>query len=432
MTFWNQWDATVHWLKSIGKPADTSDLWVHGKGLGPLSPWFDDPTARLTHLYGWTDETSVEALWKYVSVFGQGRIESLRVPCGNEAWVEYYPQKRIGIRAPNAHWLWHAVLEAMRPDRWEIIERRNWQDHGRKHEARCYPWGFSVFRRMRPGWQEWTLRIHPSERGRLERHWADLVPRLGWRPVRIGWHPASDAGKTRLALGVETRVDEATLLVPQMAEIPPDYRNRSLAGLRLESVWEVPHWGSDWAARVSLKKAGRPYPHLEARFYPAEVEGDDRFLRAEVKRLPILELSALPLVETVESGPWQDLVRWIEWHTRAQSLMRACRDFARHHGEPKRRLPSDWRYSRLESDRGRWVIRHQIHPIRIDLSWPGSSHPGHISVSVGGVARLDLDDLDPSGLIDRWDPHWQYWQTTVNRLLVSVGDWIASQEMLPD
>lgn len=424
MTFWNQWDATNHWLASIAKSPTKSELWMRAKGLGPLSPWLQDDRAQLNRLFAWTDATSVAPLWRYWSVFARETIQSIQVPCGNESWVEYIPGQAIHITAPQANWLWQETAQAWGLESWVTEESESWTEQGRTQHAWRYPCTFMVVRQLRPGFKEWTLRALPDQNAMIDRCWALLVERLGVRAVRLSWRPSGHGAQ---GLG-PCRVDEAWLRLEPTEVIPLGYRSRSLAGLRLEARWTVPDWAPHWTVRVSLMKAGVSYPRLQALFEPRTGEVDERYLRAEARRLPILELSALPFSETIKDGQWQDVKQWVAWHSQAQSLVKACRDFQYGTSSSRERLPRGWRYSRLESGHGSWVIRHHQHSISIHLSWPHSVHPGHISLNVGGVVNVDLDDLDPSGLVDRWDPDWRYWQNTINRLLYRVGAWITSQE----
>jgi len=429
MNFWNQWDATAHWLQSIGRSTDHSELWVRAKGLSPLSPWLQDSGARVANLTGWMDSTSVASLWKYLRIFAQGRIESFKIPCGNEAWVEYSPDRMIRIKAAEASWLWREATEVWHPEAWPDLRQRAWRDHGRTQQAWRYSWGYAVARHVRSGWKEWTVRADEDYGQWLDQRWSEFVDRLGLRPVHLSWSPAEGLVGFP-SVGLPARVDEVSLRIAPMLAVRPDFRQRSLAGLSLEALWQFPVWGPNWSARIALLKAGLPHPRLEARFDPVSEEDDDHFLRVQAHRLPILGLSALPFPETVQNGSWDEVSQWIDWHSDAQALVQACRDFAHHLAAPAGRLPEGWRYSRLESEPGRWVIRHCRRPISIELSWPRAVHPGHISLSIGGVVNVDLDELDPSGLVNRWDPRWQYWQTTVNRLLIRVGDWIESDQVV--
>lgn len=425
--YWHLWEATEHWLEAIAKPPDHRGLTIAARTLAPLSDWAAWPGARVDRLEGWLPPSPITESWRFLDTFTQTALREVRIPLGHESWVRYVPGTVLRVKSSAAGWVARVMAEAAAEFHGPELE---WREHGRAQHARRGDQGFVVVRHPKSGWREWVFREASDHEKGLSQIWGMVSDRLGTRPLRLAWQPP-ELPRVGQVAGLAVRVDQARISLPIASDPGPEVRRLNRRGVQLEAWWRFAHWSPAAALSLTLTTRQSAYARLEGLF---ELTGNDacgeRALRREARRLPILDLRPLPFWEAVESGHYADVERWAKWHQDAQDLVVACRDFARKvYPRDTIRLPQGWSFSRLESGRGRWVVRHRQAPITVELLWPRSVHPGHLAVHMGGVVELGLDVLDPSGLVDRWHHDRRYWEAAVTSLLERVEEWIAGQEM---
>lgn len=425
--YWHLWEATEHWLAAIGKVPSERGLTVSAHSLAHLRDWATRTGARVDRLEGWLPPSPVDESRRYLETFYGGSLGEVRVPFGEDSWVRYVPGAVVRVKAAAGSWIAPFMADATTEFRGRELA---WTEHGRVQRARQGPRGFVVVRYPRSGWREWVVRADPGHEPMLAEIWAMLAGRLGTRPLKVVGHGAVLPRTARVA-GLAVRLDDARLTLPLVeGEGVAELCCLNRRGVRLEAWWQFPCWTPTMALSLKLTTRQTRYPRLEGLFDLTGRDGrGERELRREARRLPILDLRPLPFWEAVEGGHYADVERWAKWHQDAQDLIDACRGFAATaHSGGSRRLPRGWTFSRLESGRGRWVVRHEDAPITVEVLWPRAVHPGHLAVHMGGVVELGLDVLDPSGLVDRWHRDWRYWQATMASLLARVAEWVAAQD----
>ncbi len=426
-SFWQDALATEAWLEAEGKQVRGRQLTLRSRGLRALAPWLVYQSQPLA-IDAWLDPMDITVTWNYLVRFlVELGPERVWIPCGDDAWVGWTPQK-VTIRAARESWLWALVEDVWDPASWSSEEELEWWAEGRIQHARRLPWAISEHRSWMTGWEEASITQHQAGRRASETLtllWMRLAERLGARPVRVKWLQEKPSDGEQL-LGIKARyvscdlgiVGSGSQWLDALAEAPEPLH------IRAQATWTVPHWSPDWATVMTLRRVQRG-SRLEATYAPrgplSRVSWQT--LQRERRQIPILQIRPLALAEE-QSERWEQLQVEAESYQHRERLTAFLRDYAWPEGGlavPDRiRLRGGWTIWRWGSQSGLWVLRSSK-GLEVHIEWPTQAHPGHLGVAVQGSQPIAMSDWVRQSRFKRLTHNPRYWAAwVVGRLLPAL------------
>lgn len=419
-SFWNDAQATEAWLVQEGKQVASRHLTIRARSARALAPWLSFQTQPLM-IDAWLDPMETSVTWTYLVEFlAEIGLERIWVPCGDDAWVGWSPQK-LTIRATRESWLWSLAEDIWDPASWSDRRELEWWSDGRLQHAVRLPWGISEQRAWPTGWEEWVL---SAEAQHLMPLWRRLADRLGTRPLRVRWRQ-EEAPANETVVGLRARYITCDLTatggpdwLQTLADTPEPVH------VRAQTVWSVPQWTEEWATVMTLRRVQRG-TRLETTYTPRRpMESHSwRTLQRERRQIPILQIRPLMRFEA-ESGAWQRLEKEAESHRRQERLTHYLQSVQWPACEPMRirrvRLPAGWTIKRWASQPGLWVIGLDQGDLEVHVEWPTAAHPGNIGIAVAGVVPLSMSSWVRVSGFKRLNRDRHYWAAWIATKLLDV------------